>query len=89
MEEGMTVETFNANFTVKVVKYNPSDNIITIGYNVICLKNETARYFETTVPGTSSDPSGDSWVAIKPEVKAWATSILSVPLRASFVPSRI
>lgn len=85
----MTLETFNTNFTVKVVKYKPCNDIFIIGYNVVCLKNETSRYFETSVQSTSSDPPGDAWGLIKADVKTWASSIITVPLRASFTPHKI
>ena len=85
----MTLDKFNSNFAVKVVKYVESSDSIVVGYTITCLKNETSRYFEASVPASSQNPQEESWTSLKASIKTWATDVFALPFRPTYIPTKI
>lgn len=85
----MTLDKFNCHFIVRITKYMTTDVGTVVGHTLTCNCNASSRYFEATVPLTSTDVIADAWTAIKADVKPWAATIVDVPSKPLFAAPKI
>lgn len=98
----ISLETFNANFLTHIRGFESGHTDETgvydygVGFNVVCKNNNRVMYFEAHVGSnvlpsnyTESNVVDAAWSNVIPDVKNWATSVVSSSniLGAQFIPS--